>query len=381
MAKNPPDERLVYLALKNVFKGPDAQLRIPKKIRKLIQKQLENGHAELRALVAEHNINNVCNVAKALLQDSIFSSTLRAKIRFPEVFEVSPAQSAERVASEAEAARSDADAIRDAAEGLHGPRASVKVDELDSAHKGKRKALGIITGLNFSISKAFLPTYERLCSVIVPSVLASQYSAQTSGEDVLQTKGWDCPESVELNIWARIFCSNEDKFDAEKLDQLGKPFPEFLDSIAQLRHTAVHRVRVSANTVRQFMIEAEFLADILHDNICARTLSCLRREVQQVVDELGRNKDLLESRLTEKLQDIDTRRRELDSLERKAVEEILREDKEYQTLASMNLEQAINIPENAQDSTSTPEHETSSEADVDVECFKRADFGQSGEIV
>lgn len=116
MAKNPPDERLVYLALKNVFRGADAQLRTAKKIRKLIQKHLDRD-AEVRALVAEHNIDNVCNTTKALLQDEIFASTLRAKIRFPEVFEVSPAQSAERVASEAEAARSDADAIRDAAEG------------------------------------------------------------------------------------------------------------------------------------------------------------------------------------------------------------------------------------------------------------------------
>src|SRR4051812_21134924 len=87
MAKNPPDERLVYLALKNVFKGPDAGLRIAKKIRKLIQKHLDDGDAEVRALVAEHNIDNVCNTAKALLQDEIFASTLKAKIRFPEVFE------------------------------------------------------------------------------------------------------------------------------------------------------------------------------------------------------------------------------------------------------------------------------------------------------
>src|SRR6266536_4951135 len=145
MAKNPPDERLVYLALKNVFKGPDAQLRNAKKIRKLIQKHLDNGDAEVRALVAEHNIDNVCNTAKALLQNEIFASTLRAKIRFPEVFEVSPAQSAERVASEAEAARSDADAIRDAAEGRQGSWASAQVNELELAHKGKGKEPGMLS--------------------------------------------------------------------------------------------------------------------------------------------------------------------------------------------------------------------------------------------
>jgi hypothetical protein len=143
MAKNPPDERLVYLAFKNVFKGPDAQLRIAKKIRRLIQRHLDNGDAEVCALVAEHNIDNVCNTAKALLQDEIFTSTLRAKIRFPEVFEVSPAQSAERVASEAEAARSDADAIRDAAEGHQGTWAVPEANELELAHKGKGKEPGI----------------------------------------------------------------------------------------------------------------------------------------------------------------------------------------------------------------------------------------------
>ena len=114
MPKNPPDERLVYLALKNVFKGADAQVRRPKKVRELIQKAQQN--VDVRDLIRKHNMENVCNVAKALLEQQTFESTLKAKIRFPEVFEVSPAQSAERSASEVEAAKTEADAIRVAAE-------------------------------------------------------------------------------------------------------------------------------------------------------------------------------------------------------------------------------------------------------------------------
>jgi len=34
--RNAPDERVVYLALENVFKGPNAEVRQPKLIRKLI---------------------------------------------------------------------------------------------------------------------------------------------------------------------------------------------------------------------------------------------------------------------------------------------------------------------------------------------------------
>jgi hypothetical protein len=115
MAKNPPDERLVYLALKNTFKGTEAQVRKTKKVRELILRRQHN--EDVKNLIREHNVNNVCNVAKALLEQQIFESTLKAKIRFPEVFEVSPAQSAERSASEAEAAKTEADAIRVAAEG------------------------------------------------------------------------------------------------------------------------------------------------------------------------------------------------------------------------------------------------------------------------
>lgn len=52
-----------------------------------------------------------------LLCDEIFDSTLKAKIRFPELFGLSPAQSAEREVSKAEAARHDADAIEHAVQG------------------------------------------------------------------------------------------------------------------------------------------------------------------------------------------------------------------------------------------------------------------------
>ena len=112
MTRNSPDERLVYLALKNTFDGAEAQVRRPRKIRELILKR--QYAADIGSLI---NIDNVCNVAKTLLEQQIFESTLKAKIRFPEVFEVSSAQSAERSASEAEAARTEADAIKVAVEG------------------------------------------------------------------------------------------------------------------------------------------------------------------------------------------------------------------------------------------------------------------------
>ncbi|KAH7393723.1 hypothetical protein BKA64DRAFT_626071 [Cadophora sp. MPI-SDFR-AT-0126] len=395
MAKNRPDERLVYLALKNVFKGPDAELRASGKIRKRIQKHLDKD-VEVRALVAEHNLDNVCNTAKALLQDDIFASTLRAKIRFPEVFDVSPAQSAERVASEAEAARSDSDAIRGAAEGHQGTWAVLELNEPESAQKGKgkepasqvsttRPQTRSFTRASLSVPSLYpvyipLQTQHRLLVKVQATLEDACYAfGHKMMDGILLKEGWDCPESVELNIWAWVFRCNEDKFDAEKLVELGKPFPELLDSIVQLRHTAVHRVRVSANKLQQFIAEAESLAIILDNNTCARLLSRLRQEAQQVIDDLGRNKDLLESMLKKKLQEIDAQRRELDRVECQLVEDMLREDKEYQTLASANLEQAVAAATTIQQKASTSEHDTSSETEVEVESFEQASFVQNGE--
>jgi len=398
MAKNRSDERLVYLALRNVFKGPDAELRALGKIRKRIQKHLDDKDAEVHALVAEHDIDDVCYTAKALLQDDIFASTLRAKIRFPEVFDVSPAQSAERVASEAEAARSDSDAIRDAAGGHEGTWAALEVNALELAQKGKGKEPASqvstarpqkrsLTRVSLAVPSLYpvyipLQTQHRLL-VKVQAILedACYVFGHRMMGGILSKEGWDCPESVELNIWARVFRSNEDKFDAEKLADLGKPFPELLDSIAQLRHTAVHRIRVSAIKVQQFIAEAESFAFILDNNTCVRMLSCLRQESQQVIDDLGRSKDLLESLLKKKLQDIDVQRRELDRLECKLVEDMLGEDKEYQTLASANLEQAIAAAMTCQQTASTSEQDTSSEAEVDFEGFRRASYARNGESV
>lgn len=134
---------------------------------------------------------------------------------------------------------------------------------------------------------------------------------QKTMQDILQQERWDRPEAVKLNQWSRVFKSNRDKFPTEKLKELGKPLAEFLESISQLRHTAVHRLRVSVARVEQFMVDAEALVNLLQDDACATTLFRLRQETQLIIDELKRNKDLLESRLADTLKTFAAQRAEL----------------------------------------------------------------------
>lgn len=193
--------------------------------------------------------------------------------------------------------------------------------------------------------------------------------------DILAKEGWDYPESVELNRWPGVFLSHQDKFSADAIVELGKPLDQVLDSITQLRHTAVHRLRVSVARVEQFMVDSESLARLLQDDSCTRHLSRLRRETQLTVGELKRNKDLLESTLAETLKKIAAQRAELERLERIAVEDMVREDKEYQNLVSSNLQEVITSPETVIQSVATTDTETVSEADVDGDSFDGEDVG------
>lgn len=65
--KNPPDERVVYLALKNIFKGPSAEVRQPKAIRKLIGRSRHQ--EDVADLIKAHNIDTICNTARTLLTE------------------------------------------------------------------------------------------------------------------------------------------------------------------------------------------------------------------------------------------------------------------------------------------------------------------------
>ena len=175
---------------------------------------------------------------------------------------------------------------------------------------------------------------------------------------------WECPESVELNKWPSIFRSKKEKFFQEDIDELGKPLTQLLDSITQIRHTAVHRLRVSANRLEQFLVDAESLSRLLHDDSCAQELSRLRRETQMTIDDVRRNKDLLESQLSSKLKKIAYQKAELERLEQIAISDMLKEDKEYQILAGVNLDQAMESPVTALQSVAGTDRETESDGDL-----------------
>jgi hypothetical protein len=74
---------------------------------------------------------------------------------------------------------------------------------------------------------------------------------------------------------------------------------EILNSLSHLRHTTVHWIRVTTNRVYQFIRDAKNLSIILGDSESSAHLANLRRGLDSTIDDIHRNKDLLESRHVE----------------------------------------------------------------------------------
>ncbi|KAB5516962.1 hypothetical protein GE09DRAFT_1159085 [Coniochaeta sp. 2T2.1] len=254
-----PDERVAYVALKNVFKGSDAEVRQLPKIRKLILNNQEQHN--VANLIKAYNIDTVCNTARTLLTERIFESTLEAKICFPEVFDVSPAQSAAREASEVEAAKNEANALEHAIQG--NTRNTQNVTHLKSTVDGPDSKPSIHTGIRTypTLFPVYLPlrTQHHLLTKVQTLLERACFDfGQQHMQSVLQRYQWDCPEAAELNLWAAEFLNSQKQF--AKRGDVGKPLGELFHSVSDIRHTAVHRIRVSAKGIERFILDAESLA-------------------------------------------------------------------------------------------------------------------------
>lgn len=109
MVPHSPDHRLVFLHCSSIFRGANSQVRKQKKILQLLAQH----KSSIKILTDEFTVEAIAVIAKELLDEAIFESTLRARLRFPELFQPSQAEEAEREASEAEVARVEAEAARD----------------------------------------------------------------------------------------------------------------------------------------------------------------------------------------------------------------------------------------------------------------------------
>lgn len=163
--------------------------------------------------------------------------------------------------------------------------------------------------------------------------------------DLLQRRGWKCSEAVELNIWTAELSRRQSLFN--KSPEVGVSLRDLFESIANIRHTAVHRLRVHAKGVDKYLNDAERFTMLLGNKEHLQEISKLRRDTRTAMDELERNKHLLRAKLDDTRQRISEQRKMLDASEEMAITEMATEEEEYQLLAGKCVDAAITPSEDS----------------------------------
>jgi hypothetical protein len=337
MAQSYPDERLIYLACQHIFRGAYSHVRKLKTVKGLIRQH----EIALTDILREYDINRTSTVAKKLLESEVFDSTLKARIRFPELFEVSPTQSAEREVSEAQAARDEANTVREISDREASEAQAVR-DEANIPHteiEGERTFGGQFifpkspeqeTSTSIAV-RSLYPVYMHYrCQHLVLTTIQELLEescfefAQQHFPQLLTTNGWDCHEAVELTEWTKVLARQSNP----RIDTLIPPLDEYIGLLRELRHSAVHRLRKTAAGVERLAENAQLFLMALEDTARSSKVESLRRELRSAIEELKRNKDLLERRMLAQLTEIQKKRSELDVWEKNAKEAMVREDLE-----------------------------------------------------
>jgi hypothetical protein len=157
--------------------------------------------------------------------------------------------------------------------------------------------------------------------------------------NVMQKQGWECPESVELSKWAKLFGRKGNLV----WEGSGKPSKELLQSIAAIRHATVHRLRTNSAGLERFLADAENLARLLGDNKFTQAISELRLDTQKTLTELIRNKKFSQVQMEKAQEEIARQRAELDQKEQEILRHMASEDRKHRELAGERMERALDL--------------------------------------
>ncbi|KYG13684.1 hypothetical protein FVEG_13944 [Fusarium verticillioides 7600] len=131
----------------------------------------------------------------------------------------------------------------------------------------------------------------------------------------LESRGWDCPEMVQLHIWMKdpIFQHYVEKNvpDMERRHQM-------TSFVIEIRRCAVDRKQIDTTVLEALISSALELAKLLEEERSVNDLEQLRDSVTQTTHRLAEETKVIQDRYETKLQEITAGRARLDVMEEKA---------------------------------------------------------------
>ncbi|KAI4187061.1 MAG: hypothetical protein L6R41_003045 [Letrouitia leprolyta] len=363
MAISIGDQQRIFLAYRALFKGQNAQVRQNKTIKKI----LISSKASSSPLVRSLGLDKVVSVLKRLLEKEVFSSELKAKVAFPILYKTSPEQNARHEASDVGAAKVEAKALQE-------------VEAIDDAQGGDNGA-GVLENADPGVGEGVQPVaaadgfedpapnneqhadtkedsnegIPSLYPVQFPfkvqhSILARSQKlleeacydfTQKHAANLLTEKKWDCAEAIELNKWTFTMMKRKGKLATGAFEGSDYHIDTTLLAVNKLRHSAVHRLRISAKGILQMIFAATELAQTMSDATRASQLEDLSKELQSMIQSQELNKNYLETKLNNELDEIKRLREELMKREQEAISTMVTEDKQNAQFVGSLLERRL----------------------------------------
>ena len=356
------DEQAIHSALEDVFEGSNSRLRKRQRVLEHIAKQQSS---EVRELIYQHGIDAINDVAVDFLKNDVFTST--ATLTSPPRFNVNRGEvQHHRLGPDPafiQARTLDREQLKDHDTACHntphpglGTGAGVSDSSIQpecvascskqpdvSSRPSKRQRRCTSASLaSLSIPHLPMRIQHRLLTRTQQLMEHACYNFfRATVSKLLQERGWDCPNSVELNKWAQLLKSYERKIIPERLVALDRPVSEVLDSMAQLRHTAVHRVRAPVMQVKHFLDEAETVGHLLGGAECDPSLARLHETAQPILHDFHRAIRLLASSLEAERAEIASTRLQLDDRKASIAVNASRKINEQKAAAGLALEGII----------------------------------------
>ncbi|QGI79899.1 hypothetical protein CEK25_006628 [Fusarium fujikuroi] len=297
----------------------------------------------VQEVVTQHGFDAVAQTVLKLLSDKVYESDMVVRQRFPDLYEPASVQTAVRKQGEAEATRAEHVAVEvvEQTNLVNGQDMRHTEEDITTVNDSRDGSACDIAGISLSFP-VYLPfPTEHLLMEKLQKVLEAacyEYGVRELSS-ILQERHWDCPEAVELSQWAELL-GNKGNLKRQDSDRSLK---ELLHSIAQIRHTAVHRLRTSSSGLQRFLADAEDLTRALGDNLYIQTIAKLNLETQSTLTELAQNKQFIQLRLEEAQEEIAKQRAELDQKEQDNLRRMEREDMRYCAQAGERLGKALHL--------------------------------------
>ncbi|CEI70776.1 hypothetical protein FVEN_g743 [Fusarium venenatum] len=128
---------------------------------------------------------------------------------------------------------------------------------------------------------------------------------------LLQDRGWDCPEALELHKWLRTL--------SMELPYIGQDWvfkqSRLFDSVTQIRNVTVNRSQIDSAQMEKLMSDAVELASLFEEERTVKTIDRLREDMVSTSKSLGAETEQIKQRFESKRVEIEIARARLDELE------------------------------------------------------------------